>query len=92
MRVFHVGLLSFLCLSLGFDWDTGTGLALQVGDQGLQWGGKRWELVRSRVTQVGDSHNMAGNRDVNLRLKQESEPPGRLVKTQGAGPHPRVSD
>lgn len=37
--------------------------------------------------QVGDSHNIAGNRDVDLKLKQEAKPPGRVVKTQIAGPH-----
>lgn len=36
---------------------------------------------------VGDSHNIARNRDANIKLKQESELPGRLVKTQTAEPY-----
>lgn len=88
MSVQHIGLLSFLCLRLGIDRGTEAGLALQGGDQGLQWGGRNWKLGRARVTQVGDSDNTVGKPDVNLKLKQGSEPPGRLVKTHHSAPPP----
>lgn len=37
----------------------------------------------------GDFHDIVGNVDADLRWKQESETPGRLVKTQIAGSHPQ---
>ena len=46
----------FLVFKFRLRLDTETGLPLQVGDLGLQWGRRRrWGLVRTEVTQRGFS-------------------------------------